>query len=245
MKVLGIIPARYSSTRFPGKPLVVINGKTMIEHVWNGVSGTGLVDKVLVATEDKRIMDAVAAFGGDAVMTGKHHKSGTDRCGEAMTKLGDELKQYDVIINIQGDEPKVAAEHIKLVIDAFSNPDTQIVTLKKKITSLAELNSTDTVKVVCGPKGNALYFSRQAIPYLRGIAKEMWLRRQPYYKHIGIYAFRREVLEQVVKLEQTALEKSESLEQLRWLENGYSIYVRETNKESVAIDIPEDLNKLK
>ncbi len=245
MKVLGIIPARYSSTRFPGKPLVVINGKTMIEHVWNGVSGTGLVDKVLVATEDKRIMDAVAAFGGDAVMTGKHHKSGTDRCGEAMTKLGDELKQYDVIINIQGDEPKVAAEHIRLVIDAFSNPDTQIVTLKKKITSLAELNSTDTVKVVCGPKGNALYFSRQAIPYLRGIAKEMWLRRQPYYKHIGIYAFRREVLEQVVKLEQTALEKSESLEQLRWLENGYSIYVRETNKESVAIDIPEDLNKLK
>lgn len=245
MKVLGIIPARYSSTRFPGKPLVVINGKTMIEHVWNGVSGTGLVDKVLVATEDKRIMDAVAAFGGDAVMTGKHHKSGTDRCGEAMTKLGDELKQYDVIINIQGDEPKVAAEHIKLVIDAFSNPDTQIVTLKKKITSLAELNSTDTVKVVCGPKGNALYFSRQAIPYLRGIAKEMWLRRQPYYKHIGIYAFRREVLEQVVKLEQTPLEKSESLEQLRWLENGYSIYVRETNKESVAIDIPEDLNKLK
>ena len=245
MKVLGIIPARYSSTRFPGKPLVIINGKTMIEHVWNGVSGTGLVDKVLVATEDKRIMDAVAAFGGDAVMTGKHHKSGTDRCGEAMTKLGDELKQYDVIINIQGDEPKVAAEHIKLVIDAFSNPDTQIVTLKKKITSLAELNSTDTVKVVCGPKGNALYFSRQAIPYLRGIAKEMWLRRQPYYKHIGIYAFRREVLEQVVKLEQTPLEKSESLEQLRWLENGYSIYVRETNKESVAIDIPEDLNKLK
>ena len=245
MKVLGIIPARYSSTRFPGKPIVVINGKTMIEHVWNGVSGTGLVDKVLVATEDKRIMDAVAAFGGDAVMTGKHHKSGTDRCGEAMTKLGDELKQYDVIINIQGDEPKVAAEHIKLVIDAFSNPDTQIVTLKKKITSLAELNSTDTVKVVCGPKGNALYFIRQAIPYLRGIAKEMWLRRQPYYKHIGIYAFRREVLEQVVKLEQTPLEKSESLEQLRWLENGYSIYVRETNKESVAIDIPEDLNKLK
>ena len=245
MKILGIIPARYNSTRFPGKPLVNINGKPMIEYVWTGVHGTNLVDRILVATEDKRIMEAVASFGGDAVMTSKLHKSGTDRCGEAIQKLGEDIENYDVIINIQGDEPKVAAEHIRLVAAAFDDPEAQIVTLKKKITSLAELNSTNTVKVVCDLSGNALYFSRQPIPYLRGIATEMWLRRQAYYKHIGIYAFRREVLQQVVQLSQTRLEKSESLEQLRWMENGYRIAVRETTKESVAIDIPEDLNKLK
>ena len=244
MKILGIIPARYSSTRFPGKPLVKINDKPMIEHVWNGVMSTGLVDRILVATEDKRILEAVHNFGGEAVMTSKMHKSGTDRCSEAIQKI-DDLDSYDVIINIQGDEPKVAAEHIRLVAATFDDPDVQIATLKKKITSLAELNSTNTVKVVCDLSGNALYFSRQPIPYLRNIATEMWLRRQSYFKHIGIYAFRRGVLQQVVQLAQTRLEKSESLEQLRWLENGYRIAVRETTKESVAIDIPEDLNKLK
>ena len=245
MKVLGIIPARYNSTRFPGKPLVMINDKPMIEHVWNGVYNTGLLDRVVVATEDKRIVEAVEAFGGEAVMTGKHHKSGTDRCGEAMQKIGEEIDNYDVVINIQGDEPHVAAEHLKIVVKAFDDPMKQIVTLKKRITSLAELNSTNTVKVVCNLKGDALYFSRQPLPYLRNIAPEMWLRRQHYYKHIGIYAFRREVLQQIVHLPQTPLEKSESLEQLRWMENGYHISVLETNKESVAIDIPEDLLKLK
>jgi 3-deoxy-manno-octulosonate cytidylyltransferase (CMP-KDO synthetase) len=246
MKILGIIPARYSSTRFPGKPLVMIDGKTMIEHVWNGVKSTGLIDHVVVATEDKRIMQAVSDFGGEAVMTGKHHKSGTDRCGEAIQKIGEDINDYDIVINIQGDEPKVAAEHIKLVVEAFEDPDAQIVTLKKKITSLAELNSTNTVKVVCDLKDNALYFSRQPIPYMRGIAKEMWLRRRivSYYKHIGIYAFRREVLQQIVTLPQSPLERCESLEQLRWMENGYNITVRETTKECVAIDIPEDLLKL-
>ncbi len=245
MKILGIIPARYNSTRFPGKPLVMIDGKPMIEHVWHGVADTGLVDHVVVATEDQRIMDAVAAFGGEAVMTGKHHKSGTDRCGEAMQKINEDINQYDVIINIQGDEPRVAAEHLKLIAKTFDDPDVQIATLKKRITSLAELNSTNTVKVVCALNGDALYFSRQPLPYLRGIAKEMWLRRNHYYKHIGIYAFRREVLQELVKLEQTPLEKSESLEQLRWMENGYRITVRETTKESVAIDMPEDLLRLK
>lgn len=245
MKILGIIPARFNSTRFPGKPLAIINGQPMIEHVWNGVSETGLLDRVVVATEDKRIVEAVNSFGGVAVMTGKHHKSGTDRCGEAMQKLGEDINNYDVIINIQGDEPRVAAEHLKIVVDAFNDPSKQIVTLKKRITSLAELNSTNAVKVVCAANGDALYFSRQPIPYLRNIAKEMWLRRQNYYKHIGIYAFRREVLQQIVQLPQTPLEKSESLEQLRWLENGYRISVFETTKESVAIDIPEDLQKLK
>ncbi len=245
MKILGIIPARYSSTRFPGKPLVIIDDKPMIEHVWNGVKNTGLVDRVVVATDDKRILDTVTAFGGEAIMTSKNHKSGTDRCGEAIQKIGEDIENYDVIINIQGDEPKVAAEHIKLVVEAFNEPDTEIATLKKKITSLAELNSTNTVKVVCDLKGKALYFSRQPIPYLRGIAKELWMRRNKYYKHIGIYAFRREVLQQIVKLPQTQLEKCESLEQLRWLENGHNIVVRETTKESVAIDMPEDLLKLK
>lgn len=245
MKILGIIPARYSSTRFPGKPLAMIDGKPMIEHVWNGVKNTGLVDRVLVATDDKRILDTVTAFGGTAVMTSKNHKSGTDRCGEAIQKLDEDIDNYDVIINIQGDEPKVAAEHIKLVVGAFENPNTEIATLKKKITSLAELNSTNTVKVVCDINGEALYFSRQPIPYLRGIAKELWMRRHKYYKHIGIYAFRRGILQQIVQLPQTPLEKCESLEQLRWLENGHHITVRETTKESVAIDMPEDLLKLK
>lgn len=245
MKILGIIPARYASTRFPGKPLVMINDKPMIQYVWEGVMGTGLVDHVVVATDDKRIMEAVASFGGEAIMTSKNHKSGTDRCGEAMTKLKEDINDYDVVINIQGDEPKVAAEHIKLVVETFNDPATQIATLKKKITSLAELNSTNTVKVVCDLKGNAMYFSRQPLPYLRGIAPEMWLRRRHYFKHIGIYAFRRDVLQQIVQLAQTPLEKCESLEQLRWMENGFNIAVRETNKESVAIDIPEDLLKLK
>ena len=244
MKVIGIIPARYNSTRFPGKPLVVIKDKPMIEHVWRGVSDTGLVDHVVVATDDKRIMDTVQSFGGEAVMTGRHHKSGTDRCGEAIQKIEHDINDYDIVINIQGDEPKVAAEHIQLVLDTFKNPETQIATLKKKITSLAELNSTNTVKVVCGLNGDALYFSRQPLPYLRGLAKETWLRRHSFYKHIGIYAFRREVLQKIVQLEQTPLEKCESLEQLRWMENGYRISVRETNKESVAIDMPEDLLKL-
>ena len=245
MKILGIIPARYSSTRFPGKPLAMIDDKPMIEHVWNGVKNTGLVDRIVVATEDKRIVAAVTGFGGEAIMTSKNHKTGTDRCGEAIQKLGEDIENYDVIINIQGDEPKVAAEHIKLVAETFNDPKTEIATLKKKITSLAELISTNTVKVVCALNGDALYFSRQPIPYLRGIAKEMWLRRNSYYKHIGIYAFRREVLQQIVQLPQTKLEKCESLEQLRWLENGHRITVRETNKESVAIDMPEDLLKLK
>ena len=247
MKVLGIIPARFNSTRFPGKPLVMINDKPMIEHVWNGVVGTKLVDHVIVATEDKRIVEAVNNFGGEAIMTSKLHKSGTDRCGEAIQKIGEDVNKYDVIINIQGDEPKVAAEHLKQVLKAFDDPNAQIATLKKKITSLAELNSTNTVKVVCDLKGDALYFSRQPLPYMRGIAKEMWLRRRTcsYYKHIGIYAFRREVLQQLVQLPQTPLEKSESLEQLRWMENGFRINVLETTKESVAIDIPEDLLKLK
>ena len=247
MKILGIIPARYNSTRFPGKPLVEIGGKTMIEHVWNGVKNTGLVDHVVVATEDKRIMETVAGFGGEAIMTGKQHKSGTDRCGEAITKLQEDVSKYDVIINIQGDEPKVAAEHLKLVAQAFEDPNVQIATLKKRISNLAELNSTNTVKVVCDKNNDALYFSRQPLPYMRGIAKEMWLhmRRASYYKHIGIYAFRREVLQDVVQLPQTPLEKCESLEQLRWMENGYRIRVLETTKESVAIDIPEDLQKLK
>ena len=247
MKILGIIPARYNSTRFPGKPLVIINDKPMIQHVWDGVKHTGLIDRLIVATEDKRILDTVNSFNGEAVMTGKHHKSGTDRCGEAIQKIGEDVNNYDVIINIQGDEPKVAAEHINLVVKAFEDPSVQIVTLKKKITSLAELNSTDTVKVVCALNGDALYFSRQPLPYIRSIAKEMWLRRRSitYFKHIGIYAFRSQVLQQVVQLPQTPLEKCESLEQLRWLENGYRIKVLETTKESVAIDIPEDLLKLK
>ena len=241
MKILGIIPARFNYKRFPGKPLVMINDKPMIEHVWNGVKGTGLVDRVVVATEDKRIVDAVQAFGGEAVMTSKLHKTGTDRCGEAIQKIGDDINDYDVVINIQGDEPKVAAEHIKLVVKAFEDPNAQIVTLKKKITSLAELNSTNTVKVVCATNGDALYFSRQPLPHLRGVEQDRWIVSQPYYKHVGIYAFRTSTLAELVRLPQSALERSESLEQLRWLENGYTISVRETSAANIGIDTPEDM----
>ncbi len=217
----------------------------MIEHVWRGVSATNLVDRVIVATDDLRIADTVASFGGEAMMTSSEHRSGTDRCGEVVTRLGEVANQYDVVINIQGDEPRVAARQLQTVVQCFvDNPATEIATLCKRIDCLDELVSPNVVKVVCSQNGNALYFSRQPLPFLRGVETSLWLDSQDYYKHIGIYAFRRDVLQRVVQLTPSALELSESLEQLRWLENGYSISVRETDVENIAIDTPEDLMKL-
>lgn len=245
MQILGIIPARYASTRFPGKPLALIGGRPMIEHVWRGVSDSGLMDRVVVATDDQRIADAVKAFGGDVMMTSTKHRSGTDRCGEVVSTLGDEAERYDVVVNIQGDEPRVAARQLDSVTRCFvDDPTTEIATLCKHIDSADELLSPNVVKVVCGLGGNALYFSRQPIPYLRGVETDQWLCRHDYYKHIGIYAFRRDVLQRVVTLAPSPLEVSESLEQLRWLENGMRISVRETDVENIAIDTPEDLKKL-
>ena len=244
MAVLGIIPARYASTRFPGKPLALINGKPMIQHVYERVCQIAQVDDAIVATDDERIRAAVEGFGGKVMMTSSEHRSGTDRCGEVMRKLGTEAAQYDIVINIQGDEPFVDATQIEAVIGAFEEPSTQIATLKKKIESQDMLFSPNVVKVVDTPQHDALYFSRQPLPFQRGTDPTLWMEHHTYYKHIGIYGFRRETLLAVVGLGQTPLEKCESLEQLRWLENGYKITVRETNVENLSVDTPEDLERL-
>jgi len=217
----------------------------MIEHVWRGVSATDGIDRVIVATDDKRIADTVKAFGGEVMMTATTHRSGTDRCGEVIRTLGDEARLYDIVINVQGDEPRVAASQLQTVQALFNKPTTEIATLRKRIGNSSELFSPNVVKVVCSLQGDALYFSRQPIPHLRGSEQTAWLLQGSYFKHVGIYAFRREVLEQVVNLEPTPLELSESLEQLRWLENGFRITVGDTDVENISIDTPEDLNKLK
>ncbi len=245
MKVLGVIPARYASTRFPGKPLVMINGKPMIQHVYEGVQGIGVLSDVVVATDDERIADCVKGFGGNVIMTQTTHRSGTDRCGEVVEKYIAEGKVYDVVINIQGDEPNVEHSQIETLVQCFDDSSTQIATLKKQISSKEELFSPNVVKVVCGNNDDAIYFSRHAVPYLRGAEPDQWLEKQKYFKHIGIYAYASDTLQKLVKLKQSTLELSESLEQLRWIENGYTIKIEETMVENIAIDTPEDLLKLK
>ena len=244
MKVLGVIPARYASTRFPGKPLVMIGGKPMIQHVYEGVQGIATLSEVVVATDDERIADCVRRFGGNVAMTKTTHRSGTDRCGEVVEQYMAKGKLYDVVVNIQGDEPNVEHSQIETLINCFANKTTKIATLKKQISSKEELFSPNVVKVVCGNSGDAIYFSRHAVPYLRGTDQEQWLEKQKYYKHIGIYAYTFDTLQKLVELKQTPLEISESLEQLRWIENGYTIKVEETMVENIAIDTPEDLLKL-
>ena len=245
MNVIGIIPARYASTRFPGKPLAMIQGKPMIQHVYERVSQMAQLTDAIVATDDDRIMDCVSAFGGKVMMTANTHKSGTDRCGEVVKKLLEQGLHPDVVINIQGDEPSVEHTQIEQLIRCFDDASVQIATLKKKIRSNDELLSPNAVKVVCDTNDNALYFSRFSIPYQRGIEQNLWLENHDYYKHIGIYAYRSETLLKLITLQQSELEKCESLEQLRWLDNGFKIRVKETNHENIAIDTPEDLLKLK
>lgn len=244
MAVLGIIPARYASTRFPGKPLALINGKPMIQHVYERVSQISAVAEAIVATDDERIADTVRQFGGQVMMTSSEHRSGTDRCGEVLRNLGEKALQFDIVINIQGDEPFVDASQFETVIAAFSNPATQIATLKKRIDNLDSLLSPNVVKVIATPNDEAVYFSRQPLPYLRGVEQQRWLESHTFFKHIGIYAFRRQTLSELVQLQQTPLEKCESLEQLRWLENGYHISVLETTVENLSVDTPEDLKNL-
>ncbi|MBJ6118935.1 3-deoxy-manno-octulosonate cytidylyltransferase [Pontibacter sp. BT310] len=241
MDVLGIIPARFASTRFPGKPLTDINGKTMIRRVYEQASASGL-SEVIVATDDERIFAHVLDFGGKAVMTAEHHQSGTDRCFEAY-KLHD--NPYEYIINIQGDEPFIKPEQIDLVASCFNRPNTQLATLVKKITTEEELFNTNAPKVVLSNNGDALYFSRQAIPYCRNVPQDIWHKQHSYYKHIGIYGYRADILEQITQLPPSALELAESLEQLRWLENGYKITTALTEFETIGIDSPEDLEKVR
>lgn len=241
MKVLAIIPARYASTRFPGKPLAMIGSKPMIQHVYERVAGSGAADEVIVATDDERIADAVENFGGEAMLTIRDHKSGTDRCGEVLERMDEE---YDVVINVQGDEPFVDAGQLATLKEVFNDPKAQIATLMKRIDDPETLFDRNVVKVVCDKGGKALYFSRQPLPCLRGADERDWLDRHAFYKHVGIYAFRSDALAKVVKMPQSELEKCESLEQLRWLENGMPIEVRETTAENVSVDTPEDLKKI-
>ena len=241
MRVLAVIPARYASTRFPGKPLALLGGKPMIEWVWERVASMPAIDEAVVATDDGRIADTVATFGGRAMMTSDKHRSGTDRCGEVLERMEAKGKQFDVVVNVQGDEPFVQKSQLQTLVDSFENNDTQIATLMAPIGEVTELMSANNVKMVCDKEGKALYFSRQPIPYMRGVAMEEWLQRHTYYKHVGIYAFRSEVLKSVVRLPQSELELSESLEQLRWMENGYGIKVCQTEAGNMGIDTPEDL----
>jgi 3-deoxy-manno-octulosonate cytidylyltransferase (CMP-KDO synthetase) len=244
MNFIGIIPARYASTRFPGKPLVEISGKIMIQRVCDQVSK--ILDTVYVATDDKRIFDAVKSFGGKVVMTSTEHKSGTDRVNEAYSKIVElEGKSFDVIINVQGDEPFIQVEQIESLMSCFTSSSVDIATLVKKIDEKDELFDINKVKVVRAINGKALYFSRHTIPFLRDIEKSLWLKKQTFFKHIGMYAYRSNILQQIANMPMGMLEKSESLEQLRWLENGLNIQTAITDIESIGIDTPEDLERVK
>lgn len=238
MKFIGIIPARYSSSRFPGKPLAILGGKPVIEHVYRQVSS--VMEDVFVATDDQRIYDAVEAFGGKAIMTRSDHKSGTDRICEALEKVGG---SFDVVINIQGDEPFIQKSQLETVMQCFDDPRTQIATLGKSFESMEAVENPNSPKIVLDNDGYALYFSRSVIPFVRGKEHEEWLSHFPYLKHIGLYAYRTEVLMEISKLPQSTLELAESLEQLRWLQNGYKIKVGLTNVETIGIDTPEDLQR--
>ena len=236
MRFTAIIPARYASTRFPGKPLAILGGKPVIQRVYEQVSS--VLSEVYVATDDQRIYDTVEQFGGRAVMTRVDHKSGTDRIQEAVEKTG---TTADVVINVQGDEPFIQPSQIQTLMQLFDAPETQIGTLGKLFESLEAVENPNSPKIVVDERGFALYFSRSVIPFIRGVEREEWFGQYPFLKHLGVYAYRREVLSQVTRLPQSSLEKAESLEQLRWLQNGYRIHVGLTDVETVGIDTPEDL----
>ncbi|MFT5616927.1 MAG: 3-deoxy-manno-octulosonate cytidylyltransferase (CMP-KDO synthetase) [Arenicella sp.] len=240
-KIIGIIPARYASTRFPAKPLVDIAGKSMIQRVYEQCKKSKSLSEVVVATDHELIFRAVEEFGGKAVMTAENHPSGTDRCYEAFQKSGGD---FDYAINIQGDEPFIEPEQIDLLADLLQSNQTQIATLANKITQSEELFDANAVKVVRNGEDEGIYFSRSPIPFLRGVERENWVNQQDYFRHLGIYAFRSDVLAQITRLPMGKLEQAESLEQLRWLENGYSIKVGITPHKSVGIDSPEDLEKV-
>ena len=242
MRSIAIIPARYASTRFPARPLVSLGGKYIIQRVYERVAEC--VEMTYVATDDERIYDAVKSFGGNVVMTSSEHRCGTDRCCEAYEKIGYDA---DIIINIQGDEPFVQAEHIELLKQGFKGEETDIVTLATPFDEskgIEALENPNSPKVVFDNDMYALYFSRSVIPFIRGIERKEWQKHHTFYKHIGMYAYRADVLRQITRLPQSSLELAESLEQLRWLENGYTVRVGITNVETVSIDTPEDLEKL-
>ena len=236
MKFIGIIPARYASTRFPGKPLAMLGGKTVIERVYNQVKQT--LDEAFVATDDERIFEVVKGFGGQAVMTRANHRSGTDRIEEAAEILQTDA---DVIINVQGDEPFVQQSQLLTLMQLFDDPITEIGTIGKPFDTMEAVMNPNSPKIVCDMRGFALYFSRSVIPFVRGKENKEWLASFPFLKHLGLYAYRREVLHAITRLPQSTLELAESLEQLRWLQNGFRIRVGLTDVETIGIDTPEDL----
>jgi 3-deoxy-manno-octulosonate cytidylyltransferase (CMP-KDO synthetase) len=236
--LLAVIPARWASTRFPGKPLAKIQGTSMIERVYRQVEQAERVDKIVVATDDERIYEHVGAFGGTVMMTRADHPSGTDRCAEVAQKF----PTARIILNVQGDEPFIQPAQIDLLADTLTHSNEfEIATLAKKIENPALLDNPNIVKVVFSPAQGALYFSRHPVPYVRGKERDEWLSQTPFYKHIGLYAFRREALLQIARLSPTPLEIAESLEQLRWLEHGFRIAVGVTELETHGVDTPEDL----
>lgn len=238
MKFIGLIPARYASTRFPGKPLALLNGKPVIQHVYE--QAAKVLDAVYVATDDERIYNKVLAFGGKAVMTSTEHHSGTDRIEEALEKVGGD---FDVVVNIQGDEPFIAQSQIETLCQCFVDKATQIATLGKPFECIEATENPNSPKIVVDNRGYALYFSRSIIPFVRGTERQDWLSKYPFLKHLGIYAYRTNVLKEITKLPQSSLELAESLEQLRWLQNGYRIKVGLTDVETVGIDTPDDLQR--
>lgn len=243
MKFVGIIPARYASTRFPGKPLAMLGGKPVIQRVYEQVKDC--FDALYVATDDDRIKDAVLAFGGNVVMTSESCNNGTERCLDAYKRLA---LDCDVIVNIQGDEPFIQPKQVESLIACFDSEATDIATLVKPFEAadgLERLECPNSPKVVIDEKGYAVYFSRSVIPYLRGVEKDKWLESHTFYKHLGIYAYRANLLETITTLPQSPMEKAESLEQLRWIENGYKIKVGVTDIETIGIDTPEDLERAK
>lgn len=236
MEIIAIIPARYASTRFPGKPLAKLAGKPVIQHVYEKVTQT--LPDTWVATDDQRIYETVVDFGGKAIMTRPDHKSGTDRIQEAVDKIG---TKADIIVNIQGDEPFIQTSQIETICKLFEDPNTQIATIGKYFTDPQALINPNSPKIVTDINGFALYFSRSVIPFIRGIDKDLWLQYFKFIKHLGIYAYQKNVLKAITQLPQSPLEKAESLEQLRWLQNGYRIKVGLTDIETIGIDTPEDL----
>lgn len=244
MNFLAVIPARYASSRMPAKPLALINQKPMVMWVYDAVKASNLFDEVFVATDDQRIFDTVLHYKGKALMTSTSCSNGTQRCAQVMDILASEGKKFDVIVNIQGDEPLINKESIEGVVNGFQTSEADIVTLKKSISSLSELTDKNTVKVVTDNKGRALYFSRSVIPCAREDNYDFLIKENLFYKHIGIYGYRAEVLKQIVQLNSTSLENCEKLEQLRWLENGYNIMVKTTLWDTVGVDTPEDLNRV-
>lgn len=241
MKFIAIIPARYASTRFPGKPLADMAGKPMIQRVYEQVKKS--LNDVWVATDDQRIFDAVQSFGGNVVMTSSDHQSGTDRCNEAYKNIG---QSFDVVINVQGDEPFIQPAQIEALKACFDSKNVELATLVKpfkKEDGFDVLFNPNSPKVVINKADEAVYFSRSIVPYIRDAHHTEWLDRHTFYKHIGMYAYRVDVLNEITQLAVSQLEKSESLEQLRWIDNGYKIKVGYTSMETIGIDTPEDMEK--